>query len=353
MCTMRPRLLGHLRELLDEREQDIAALRAKLCVSEEFDEELNGRPLSRLELLEAKLGASDGNSAALGPGGKVSPLNGRNCSAGAQDVALPEAVRRELHARLQALEHLADQQVCEADPSDLESRVRALELAASPQNQGRSLDAWERLLETKRLVEQLEEKLAVSNAGRVALAAEAERWQTQAEVLQSEVAGLRLLAPTGPQVTDRRSEDLQRSRLAQAVEQASMLGSQLAAREADVARLERRLFELQGQQNGCSIQGCSFLELPHLLPPQLREMPVLSQMSQLSQVSATPLPSQQGVFSAAAPPRSQSVPVQLRRMASAPPGMLTGGLGAVPMLRWAPPPPAGGCGVSGQPALAQ
>ncbi|CAE8647957.1 unnamed protein product, partial [Polarella glacialis] len=70
-------------------------------------------------------------------------------------------------------------------------------------------------------------------------------------------------------------------------------------------------------------------------------------------VSATPLPSQQGVFSAAAPPRSQSVPVQLRRMSSAPPGMLTGGLGAVPILRWAPPPPAGGCGVSGQPALAQ
>lgn len=243
--------------MLSEKEQDIAALRARLRASEE----LRGGALGRLERLEAQLGS---------PAPALS----------AEDA---EALRVQLGSRLEALERLAAArgalpagvaaarevaaQNGEAAAAELERRVAALERAARGQSSGEVAEALQQLQATQRLVEELRQQLNVSNAGRSALAGEAERWQGEAESLKREAVALRERLATvereavglrerltaaerevAPAASAAREAEGLRVRLAEAVAQASLLGSQLAGREADVHRLERRVAELEASR---------------------------------------------------------------------------------------------------------
>lgn len=261
--------MGHLRDVLAEKEQDIAALRARLRASEE----LRGGALGRLERLETQLSAGAGAAAAA-------------CAAAASpDEA--EAARAQLNCRLEALERFVAQGLPadangaparEPPPAaqapsatELERRLAAVErgvrgLAGGGGGEAAG-EAAQQLLATQRLVEQLREQLSVSNAGRAALAGEAERWQAEAEAQRREVAALRerlaaaereagplrerLAAAereAAPAAAVAREAEGLRVRLAEAVSQAGLLASQLAARESDVVRLERRLAELEGRE---------------------------------------------------------------------------------------------------------
>jgi len=238
--SLRPRLLGHLRDLLEEHERDIAALRQRLRASEE----LSGGALGRLERLEAQLGRPFASDCRSKPSG--------------------------VDERLDALEQLVmmGHSSGSANPSELENRVTTLErsacgLASSAAGGNGSSEA------TQRLVEQLREQLAVSDAGRAALANETEHWQQQSRTLRRESSVLRerLVASesecsdlreravsaardVAPTQAAKREADILRARVSESVAQASLLGSQLAARESDVARLERYLVEFEGAKCG-------------------------------------------------------------------------------------------------------
>mmetsp|Transcript_131574 Transcript_131574/g.262555 ORF Transcript_131574/g.262555 Transcript_131574/m.262555 type:complete len:507 (-) Transcript_131574:16-1536(-) len=241
--SLRPRLLGHLRDLLDEYERDIAALRQRLRASEEC----SGGGLGRLERLEAQLGR---------PGVAAVALNSRSTPPGVDE-------------RLDALEQLVmGHNGASATPPELEGRVATLErsargLASTAANGNGSTEA------TQRLVEQLREQLAVSDAGRAALAGESEHWQLQSRTLRRESSLLRerlvvsenecselrertasAARDLAPAQAAKREADILRARVTESVAQASLLGSQLAARESDVARLERCLVDFDGAKSG-------------------------------------------------------------------------------------------------------
>merc|ERR1719356_2108671 len=95
---MRPRLLGHLRDMLAEKEQDITALRSRLRASEE----VKGDALSRLEQLEARL-------CNLPPGGTGNPSRETAALAPETSVATGIAAHVEVAERLQASQRLAEQ----------------------------------------------------------------------------------------------------------------------------------------------------------------------------------------------------------------------------------------------------
>jgi len=205
---VRPRLLGHLRDMLAEKEQDIMALRARLRTSEE----MKGH-------LEAQLNAG-GSSFGV-------------------DRTAAMAQQQAVHAASQS-------------------------------------EAAEKLQASQRLAEQLREQLQASQAGRAALADELERsraeaGETRREALQlrerlasveqqlSQQSGASLLPGTTPDEVE-----ALRGRLAATMEQAFGLNTQLSARDADVARLERRISELEG--SGVSVQvGSASVDSGHVL----------------------------------------------------------------------------------------
>eukprot|EP00933_Yihiella_yeosuensis_P079058 TRINITY_DN9114_c0_g1_i1.p1 TRINITY_DN9114_c0_g1~~TRINITY_DN9114_c0_g1_i1.p1 ORF type:complete len:405 (+),score=85.34 TRINITY_DN9114_c0_g1_i1:71-1285(+) len=296
--SMRPKMLGHLKEMIQEQDQEIVHLRAKL----QAYEAMKGEPMDRLEQMRS--------------------LDGSACFS--------------------------------------------------------KEDTIEELQETQRVVNQLQEQLAVSNAGRLAIAAEAERWQAEAEALQKQAIDFQnLLAESKKQIRmlqesqqsvastqEAREVEALKTRLAQAVEKSSMLGSQLVAREADVARLERRVAALEGNRSDVLVNNSSFLSdgtvsagsltagtalnssrngqgprslsldnsynsrgvsMPTLERPRPR-LTNSTSASELVQVHHHQVAPQtpKGLFfqtygGGAPPPRSQSVPVQTRRMVSAPP----------------------------------
>jgi len=240
--SLRPRLLGHLRDLLEEHERDIAALRQRLRASEE----LSGGALGRLERLEAQLG-------------RAGIAVASNC----------RSTRPGVDERLDALEQLVMGHSCtSATPAELEDRVTMLErnargLVSSAASGNGSTEA------TQRLVQQLREQLAVSDAGRATLAGESEHWQLQSRTLRTESSLLRerLVASENdcselrertagaarhlaPAQAAKREADILRARVTESVAQASLLGSQLAARESDIVRLERCLVEFEGAKSG-------------------------------------------------------------------------------------------------------
>jgi len=248
--TLRPRLLGNLRELLAESERDIQALQGRLRASEE----LQGGALVRLETLEARFGTHD-------------------------QLELPDCHDRCIHLdrRLEALERLATDQGqlhklrdrnVEANIgfAELEHRVTELERAAveahsrshgSPRNV-----TYEQLQDVQRSVEHMQEQLSAASASRASAIAEADRWHCEAqkwhheaERLKNRISAMeRDLAPAA-----REAEDL-RTHLAQAASETALLRSQLAARDSDSARLECRIVELEAMmgpsKDGRRTRGC-------------------------------------------------------------------------------------------------
>mmetsp|Transcript_98675 Transcript_98675/g.283620 ORF Transcript_98675/g.283620 Transcript_98675/m.283620 type:complete len:423 (+) Transcript_98675:120-1388(+) len=138
--ALRPRLLGHLRDLLAEKDQDISELRARLRASEE----VKGDALGRLERLEAQLGV---------PSPSSSSFDGSGVS-GAGDF----------------------------------SRAAAAALGAAHAQTG---EAEERLRASQRFVDQLREQFAVASAGRASLAEDLEAARVEADAHRHEVVGLR------------------------------------------------------------------------------------------------------------------------------------------------------------------
>lgn len=178
--TLRPRLLGHLRDMLAEKEQDIVTLRARLRASEE----LKGHALGRLELLEAQL------SSLPPPGGDGL----YDCTAAAQ-AAVHEAVQAAAH-------------------NEVAEQLRA----------------------SQRQADHLRGMFAASEAGRRELAERLERSELEAEEARREAGAL---------FEHLAALEEREAQLLQAREQASLLNQQLISREADVARLERRVYELE------------------------------------------------------------------------------------------------------------
>lgn len=111
------------------------------------------------------------------------------------------------------------------------------------------------------LVVALERRLEALDTERAAQASEAERWRAEAELLRSETQRLkaRLVAQAPEQAEPSeawgRERETLHKRLASAVEEASMLRSQLQSRQADVARLERRVSELENLDGGSGSRG--------------------------------------------------------------------------------------------------
>lgn len=371
---LRPRILGNIRDMLAEKDQDITTLRARLRASED----LKGEPLSRLEQLEARI---DMKSFGAGHDSNDSMV----CYT-AERLG-KHAFHTNLLLRLEALEKTLCIRNALSKTDDLEPRVQLLEqnceqliaLKAQDQLNKNNEDAQNHLREMQRFADQLREQLSMSNARHAALAAEAEKWQATAEDAHKEVLSLRqrLQETARAQATsdlDGREVEALRARLAQTVEQASMLGSQLAARDADVARLQRRFSfsEAASHEIGntsdlfpSAISAAGSVESngpsprdQHLRAPigtsmsgacasppvgfQRLSVSRIEQQSRVSSHSAVDLscsretvlsPTQQTVLgyphSANMQPgnagdillqqRSRSVPTQLRRMASAPP----------------------------------
>eukprot|EP00930_Biecheleria_cincta_P085105 TRINITY_DN74529_c0_g1_i1.p1 TRINITY_DN74529_c0_g1~~TRINITY_DN74529_c0_g1_i1.p1 ORF type:complete len:450 (-),score=72.19 TRINITY_DN74529_c0_g1_i1:12-1337(-) len=248
---LRPRILGNIRNMLAEKDQDITRLRARLRASEE----LKGEPLSRLEQLEARI-----DMKSLGSGrDSNSQLEFSNDS---MDCYNAEGLRTQaFHINLLKRLEVLEKAFCTRNgmsktfhAHDLEKRVQALEQNCeqlfAPQAQEQlsknNDDAQDHLREMQQFADQLQEQLSMSNARHAALTAEAKNWQAKAEDAQREVLSLRQRVQEferaqATSVLDGREVEALRARLAHTVEQASMLGSQLAARDADVARLQRRL----------------------------------------------------------------------------------------------------------------
>lgn len=179
----------------------MASLRARLHTSEE----LKGDALGRLEFLEAQLGAEGGGMGA------------------SHATALAEAMAQ------QALAQQASQ-------------------AAAAQS-----EVVEQLRASQAFAEQLREQLAMSKIGRSSLAEELERSRSETEEARREASNLRerlgLLeqqeSSAAPTAVAMRELESTQARLAQAMEQTAAFGHQLTLRDADVARLEKRVAELE------------------------------------------------------------------------------------------------------------
>lgn len=223
--TLPPRLLGHLREMLAEKEEDLQAARLRLQASED----LQGQALSRLERLEAHFGVT---------------MNGHvKASSG----------NKSLTARLDSLEQLAMDcrllgetgagGVCDGSETDLWRRVASLESAAENWRVTYAGNEMaQQLLASHRLVEQLREQLHSSNAGHAQqqLWREVNRWRGEAEAIREQAEAWHHQA-TG----STREVEALRGRLADSLREASILRNQLATREADVKHLEKNVADLQ------------------------------------------------------------------------------------------------------------
>lgn len=231
---MRPRLLGHLRDMLAEREQDIQTLQTKLRESES----VQGEYINRLERLEAQLGMSD--------------LRGPPACAAANGSSGVRG-RPQLEARIEALVRIVQERGLRpmedgtgGQAGGLESRVAALEECIT------NSESNEQLRSMQRHMDQLREQLHALENARATVQSEADRWHAEADAARQEVIALRqqvAVSGTSEKSPALREVEELRVRLKQAVSEASMLRSQLGSREADASRLERRVTELlQGEQ---------------------------------------------------------------------------------------------------------
>jgi len=235
--------------MLKDKEQDIAVLKARLRASEE----LHGATLGRLERFELHLSSGGMEIGGASQNRKVtSPTSGATT-----DPAL-------LGDRLDRLERFAASQgavlahgLTRASMNGADStlqRIIALEAALQSLGADGAVDSLQQV------AEQLREQLTASFAGRAAMASESEKWKAESEALQREAVVLqgevesidqecavlheryaestREAAAAGAAA---REVEALRVRLADSTAQANVLSSQLTARDADVAQLERRL----------------------------------------------------------------------------------------------------------------
>jgi len=243
-------------------------LKARLRASEE----LRGGTLSRLERFELHC-----SSRAMGESGNAA--HGRRVARTATGATTDTSL---LADRLERLERFVASQgavlphsVTRASTDGADStvqRVVALETAL----QSLSADGPDDSLQ--QLAEQLREQLTASFASRSTMAAESEKWRAESEALQREAAIFhgevesteqecvvlreRLAESareaSGAAAAAREVEAL-RARLADSTAQASVLSSQLTARDVDVAQLERRLADAGrwGGVTGCKVDPTS------------------------------------------------------------------------------------------------
>jgi len=243
----RPRLLGHLRDMLAEREEDIVTLQGRLRQSEEF----HRMSVARMENLEAQ----------LDPACRPVVQNPEKCDRRTLLLTRLEAIERVAVARGLSIPAVPCDAVASDEGRGLDCRVAALERALEGGGGGEAAGGCEASdlavssQPMQQLVDKLREQLSVSNAGRAALAGETDRWRSEAEALRRENDQLRIrlaqaeqeaAAREGREAPATREADALRTRLRQTVQETSLLRSQLAARGADILRLERRCAELEG-----------------------------------------------------------------------------------------------------------
>lgn len=135
----------------------------------------------------------------------------------------------------------------EEDVEALQARLRLSEGAGSGSSSG--------------LVVALERRLEALEVERAARASEAERWRAEAETMRRENERLKAKVAS-PEKAEQaelwsREREALHKRLASAVEEASMLRSQLQSRQADVSRLERRVSELENLDDGGRGRGAN------------------------------------------------------------------------------------------------
>jgi len=236
--SLRPRLLGHLREMLNEKEQDIATLQARLRASEA----LQGGALDRLEQLEAILGSTSLCHASNGKE-KPSQLCFQQLS---ERLLLLERAAAE-RGQLQNGHTLGVRQAATNDTQNIEQadfgrRLAALErvgaqvFEAGEASRRQVDETQEQLRKSQHLALELRNQLQASNAGRAALAGESDHWRREAEGLTSEVESLRtslarVEMEAREQATSKQAPtptfeiEAMRCRLKQSVQEASLLRS--------------------------------------------------------------------------------------------------------------------------------
>lgn len=236
--------------MLKDKEQDIAVLKARLRASEE----MRGANLDRLERFELLFSAGGASGVAAGAATDAASLGDRlerlERFATSQGAALPHGLTR----------------VSMDGADSTVQRIVALESALQSLSANGPVDSLQQL------AEQLREQLTASFASRTAMAAESEKWRAESEALQRDAAAFQgevesaerecvvlreRLAETAREASAAaaavREVEALRARLADSTAQASLLSSQLSARDADVAQLERRLADASrwGGVAGC------------------------------------------------------------------------------------------------------
>lgn len=236
-------MLGHLRDMLAEKEQDIAMLQTRLRNSEA----MHGEALSRLEGLEVRLGVARSNGCAE---------NWPDPGATAAGKSKGE-LQTQLSHRIEALERLVNKQgvhtvasPAPAVPGVPDKGIEALERRVFFLEQI-EMDAAvaDKLRVAQQHSEILARKLEESQSEHCSAIQQANRWRVEAEALQKKLADLSKSvgeARESAAAASAREFSALHAKLAQSVSQASVLRSQLKSREADVHRLECRVAELQG-----------------------------------------------------------------------------------------------------------
>lgn len=294
-----PRLLGHLRELLLEKEEELAALRGSATSTARLSSP-RPRRLSSSRLS----GSSEPSPSARALRRRLRQLEATFTASGSSFKAGADDAGGGSHRRRLA-ESLDDELQEEATATDRELLQRVLELEKSAASfEASKGDATTKLSRYVRETEELREQVSqlrvqlYKREGELATAVdEAAKWREEAEMLRREARSeaLRRRAgsatpppasgtPGGSQASNATLAasfeiDALRGRLTQSVQEASLLRSQLAARDGDVARLERRARELE-----------------HLLPsatPTVRSVPTCA-TTMLNTGSAVADPLQHG-----------------------------------------------------------
>lgn len=114
--ALRPRLLGHLRDMLAEKEQDIVALRARLRTSEE----LKGDALGHVERLEAQVRVSSGGFSEVARAAQE-----HEAAEAAEQLQASRRLAEQLQQQLS--ESQAEVQLCRARAGEAQREVRQLQ----------------------------------------------------------------------------------------------------------------------------------------------------------------------------------------------------------------------------------
>eukprot|EP00929_Paragymnodinium_shiwhaense_P100553 TRINITY_DN6296_c1_g1_i4.p1 TRINITY_DN6296_c1_g1~~TRINITY_DN6296_c1_g1_i4.p1 ORF type:complete len:686 (-),score=169.31 TRINITY_DN6296_c1_g1_i4:122-2179(-) len=219
---LRPRLLSSLRDMLAEKEEDLAALQVRLRASEQF----NHSALVRLERLEAKFG--------------LQALQGHGHSG--HGVADKDILGKRLQRLETVTEEVRQGAACGSGGVAIENGNDSsflLRAALAPDDEAGGASS------SQRLVEQLRQQLSLTMSRQVA--AEREASELQSRLSQTETkAEAQEQAVLQALMAYRQLEAQLRQQIAQGISETEGLRAQLVRKEEDVLRLEGRVVELQG-----------------------------------------------------------------------------------------------------------